>query len=119
MPQSEINRLLVTLARSHKTVVRLKGGDPYLFGRGGEEAEYLARRNIPFEVVPGVSSLQSVPAYAGIPLTHRHHTSTVIVVTGHEGRKNRYLRETDREWDDRRPPRVNWKAFPRDSTLVI
>jgi uroporphyrinogen III methyltransferase/synthase len=82
--QSEINKLLVEKAREGKTVVRLKGGDPYILGRGGEEAEALAKNNIPFEVVPGVSSAVAVPAYAGIPLTHRRLSSSFAVITGHE-----------------------------------
>ncbi len=82
--QDDINALLVAKARAGKCVVRLKGGDPYLFGRGGEEAEVLADAGIPFEVVPGVSSVAAVPAYAGIPLTHREHVSMVTIVTGHE-----------------------------------
>jgi uroporphyrinogen III methyltransferase/synthase len=84
MPQEEITALLVARAREGKTVVRLKGGDPYIFGRGGEEAETLAAEKIPFEVVPGVSSITAVPNYAGIPLTHRAHCSSFTVFTGHE-----------------------------------
>ncbi len=84
LSQEEINRLLIEKAREGREVVRLKGGDPFLFGRGGEEAEELAREGIPFEVIPGVSSAMAVPAYAGIPVTHRAHTSTVAFVTGHE-----------------------------------
>jgi len=84
IPQEELNQLLVTKAREGKTVVRLKGGDPYIFGRGGEEAEQLANAEIPFEVVPGVSSIAAGPNYAGIPLTHREHCSSFTVVTGHE-----------------------------------
>ncbi len=82
--QDEVNAMLVAEARQGKRVVRLKGGDPYLFGRGGEEAEVLVEAGIPFEVVPGVSSVQAVPAYAGIPLTHREHSSCVTIVTAHE-----------------------------------
>ncbi len=84
MKQEGINALLAQKAREGKVVVRLKGGDPFIFGRGGEEAEYLADQGIDFEVVPGVSSAYSVPAYAGIPVTQRGHTSTVAFITGHE-----------------------------------
>ena len=84
LPQKDINQLLVDKAKAGKTVVRLKGGDPYIFGRGGEEAQELRRHGIPFEVVPGISSAIAVPAYAGIPLTHRQHASLVSFITGHE-----------------------------------
>jgi uroporphyrinogen III methyltransferase/synthase len=84
MPQEEITALLIARAREGKCVVRLKGGDPYIFGRGGEEAEALAAAKIPFEVVPGVSSFVAAPNYAGIPLTHRGHCSSFTVFTGHE-----------------------------------
>jgi len=82
--QEQINSLMIEKAREGKTVVRLKGGDPYIFGRGGEEAEALAAAKIPFEVVPGVSSIVAAPNYAGIPLTHRDHCSSFTVFTGHE-----------------------------------
>ena len=82
--QEQINELLIAKAREGKIVVRLKGGDPYVFGRGGEEAEALAAARIPFEVVPGVSSVIAAPNYAGIPLTHRDHCSSFTVFTGHE-----------------------------------
>ncbi len=85
--QSEINSVLIAYARAGKEVVRLKGGDPFVFGRGGEEAEALSVEGICFEVVPGVSSAVAVPAYAGIPLTHRELASSFAVVTGHEARK--------------------------------
>lgn len=84
MTQAELNQLLITKAREGKTVVRLKGGDPYVFGRGGEEAEELADAGVHFEVVPGVSSFVAVPAYAGVPLTHRDFCSKLTLITGHE-----------------------------------
>ncbi len=83
MPQSQINKLLVEKAKSNKIVVRLKGGDPYLFGRGGEEAESCADAGIDFEVVPGITSALAAACYAGIPPTHRDYTSNVAIVTGH------------------------------------
>lgn len=82
--QGEINKLLIEKARAGKIVVRLKGGDPFVFGRGGEEAEAVAGAGLPFEVVPGVTSAVAAPAYAGIPVTHRTLASTVTFVTGHE-----------------------------------
>jgi len=101
MVQAQLNAMLIERARSGDTVVRLKGGDPFIFGRGGEEAEALARAKIPFEVVPGVTSAIAVPAFAGIPLTHRKHGSFVAFVTGHE--------------DDSKPARsrVPWKELAR------
>jgi uroporphyrin-III C-methyltransferase len=87
LPQEKINELLISAALDDKKVVRLKGGDPFLFGRGGEEAEALADNNIDFEVVPGVTSALVAPAYAGIPLTHRDYASSVAIVTGHRAGK--------------------------------
>jgi len=84
LSQDDLNALIVAKAKEGKVVIRLKGGDPYIFGRGGEEAEELVAANIPFEVVPGVSSIVAAPNYAGIPLTHREHASTFTVLTGHE-----------------------------------
>ena len=84
LPQDEINARLIEQARLGRSVVRLKGGDPFVFGRGGEEALALAEAGIPFEVVPGVSAAVAVPAYAGIPVTHRGLSSSFAVVTGHE-----------------------------------
>jgi uroporphyrinogen III methyltransferase/synthase len=84
MPQDEIDRLLVEHGRAGKRVVRLKGGDPFVFGRGGEEALVLREAGIPFEVVPGVTSGVAAPAYAGIPVTHRERASAVALITGHE-----------------------------------
>jgi uroporphyrinogen III methyltransferase/synthase len=104
--QDEINRILVREASEGNTVARLKGGDPFIFGRGGEEAEVLFEAGIPFEIVPGVTSAISVPAYAGIPLTHREHTSTVAFVTGHEDPKK----------DE---SRIDWEKLSGIETLVF
>ncbi len=95
MSQAGINRLLVTRARAGQVVVRLKGGDPFIFGRGGEEAEELVRAGIAFEVVPGITSGYAAPAYAGIPVTHRDFTSGVYFITGHEDPTQR---EPDLDW---------------------
>jgi uroporphyrinogen III methyltransferase/synthase len=105
--QAEINTLLVAHARWGRRVVRLKGGDPFVFGRGGEEALALAAAGVPFEIVPGVTSALAVPAYAGIPLTHRGLASSFAVVTGHE--------------DGSRPGgRVQWASLARAvDTLVV
>ncbi len=103
--QEQINRILISKAREGKTVVRLKGGDPFIFGRGGEECEALASEAIPFEVVPGISSALSAPAFAGIPLTHRNYARSFTVVTGHT------LNETDTF--------QNWEHLAQVDTLVI
>lgn len=89
-PQDKINLLLLEKAKEHGVVLRLKGGDPFVFGRGGEEAEFLANHGIPFEIVPGVTSSIAAPAYAGIPVTHRDFSASVAVVTGHrqEGKES-------------------------------
>ena len=84
MKQEDINQLLVDKAKEGKVVVRLKGGDPFVFGRGGEEALLLRENHLPFEIVPGITSAISVPAYAGIPVTHRAVATSFAVVTGHE-----------------------------------
>jgi uroporphyrin-III C-methyltransferase len=104
LAQADINELLIEQARQGKRVVRLKGGDPFVFGRGGEECLALAQAHIPFEVVPGISSAIAVPAYAGIPVTHRHEAQSFTVVTGHTA-------------DD--PLGPNWDDLPLKGTLVI
>ena len=106
MSQDEINALLIDRAREGKTVVRLKGGDPFVFGRGGEEAQALAAAGVPFEVVPGVSSAIAAPAYAGIPVTHRGVSQGFTVVSGHV------------------PPghpdsTVDWSALARSGTTIV
>ncbi len=106
LSQQEINHRLVEEARRGNVVARLKGGDPFIFGRGGEEAEALREQGIPFEVIPGVTSAVAVPAYAGIPLTHRNHTSTVAFVTGHE--------DPTKEKSD-----IDWAALAGIGTLVF
>lgn len=103
--QAEINALLVTAARRGNVVVRLKGGDPFVFGRGGEEALSLQKAGVPFEIVPGVTSAVSAPAYAGIPVTQRCVSSAFTVVTGHTCARN------DGELD--------WPALAEAGTLVI
>lgn len=92
--QSDINQDLLEASRNHDRVVRLKGGDPYLFGRGGEEASYLSQHDVPFEVIPGISSLLAVPNYAGVPATQRRHSSSMAVFTGHLG-----SRDTELPWE--------------------
>ena len=88
LSQDEINKLIIEKAKQDKIVVRLKGGDPYLFGRGGEEAEACAKAGVDFEVVPGISSALAAPCYAGIPPTHRDYTSSVAIVTGHRKKED-------------------------------
>jgi uroporphyrin-III C-methyltransferase len=88
--QTKTNKLMATYALRGKNVLRLKGGDPLIFGRGGEEAEYLRRHNVKFELVPGISSAIAAPAYAGIPLTHRRYSSSMAFVTGHEDERKKH-----------------------------
>ncbi len=106
MPQEQISAALVNYAQQGHTVARLKGGDPFVFGRGGEEALVLAKAHIPFEIVPGITSAIAVPAYAGIPVTHRDYTTSFTVVTGHEGHSA--------------SPAVNWEALAAlGGTLIV
>ncbi|MBS5215340.1 MAG: uroporphyrinogen-III C-methyltransferase [Clostridiales bacterium] len=90
MPQEQINKVLLEEAQKGKQVVRLKGGDPFLFGRGGEELELLVQNNIPYEIIPGVTSALSVPAYNGIPVTHRDFCSSLHIITGHKRKGQEY-----------------------------
>lgn len=107
LPQEHISRLLVEKAKKGLKVVRLKGGDPFIFGRGGEEIEVLLKAGVPFEVVPGVTSAIAAPAYAGIPLTHRKYTSTLAFVTGHEA-------------PDKKSSGIDWQALASGvGTLVF
>lgn len=106
LPQEEINKLLIKKAKEGKVVVRLKGGDPFLFGRGGEEVEALVEENIPFEVIPGITSAIAVPAYAGIPVTHRNYTSTLAIITGHEA-------------EGKEESRIDFSALAKIGSLVF
>jgi uroporphyrin-III C-methyltransferase len=104
--QPEITDLLIAKSQESAIVVRLKGGDPFIFGRGGEEMEALVAAGIPVEVVPGVTSGIAAPAYAGIPLTHRNYSSSVTFVTGHES-------------VEKYRPQVNWQAIAQGSETIV
>ncbi len=106
IPQDEINEIIYQNALKHNTVVRLKGGDPFVFGRGGEEGAYLYERNIQFEIIPGITSAISAPAYAGIPVTHRGVAVSFRVVTGHES-------------PNKETSQIPWENFKTDDTIIF
>ena len=106
IPQEEINEIIYQAALKYENVVRLKGGDPFVFGRGGEEALYLKQRGIKFEIIPGITSSISVPAYAGIPVTNRGYTCSFRVVTGHEA-------------PNKKDSQINWESFIADETIIF
>jgi uroporphyrin-III C-methyltransferase len=106
MPQDDINEVIYQNALKHENVVRLKGGDPFVFGRGGEEAIYLLDRDIKFEIIPGITSAISAPAYAGIPVTHRGVAVSFRVVTGHES-------------PDKKVSQIPWNNFKTDDTIIF
>jgi len=106
MPQDEINETIYQNSLNYNTVVRLKGGDPFVFGRGGEEGGYLFDRDVKFEIIPGITSAISVPAYAGIPVTHRGIAVSFRVITGHES-------------PSKKTSQIDWESFKGDDTLVF
>jgi len=106
LPQDEINEVIYQNALKHDVVVRLKGGDPFVFGRGGEEGAYLHKRGINYEIIPGITSAISVPAYAGIPVTHRGVAVSFRVVTGHES-------------PNKEVSQIPWENFKTDDTIVF
>jgi uroporphyrin-III C-methyltransferase len=106
MPQDDINETIYRNALKYENVVRLKGGDPFVFGRGGEEAAYLYERDIKFDVIPGITSAISAPAYAGIPVTHRGVAVSFRVVTGHES-------------PNKKISQIPWENFRTDDTIVF
>ncbi|MFT5835684.1 MAG: uroporphyrin-III C-methyltransferase [Sulfurimonas sp.] len=106
VPQDDINEVIYQNALKHDNVVRLKGGDPFVFGRGGEEALYLQQRDIKFDVIPGITSAISAPAYAGIPVTHRGVAVSFRVVTGHES-------------PNKKVSQIPWDTFKTDDTIIF
>ena len=106
MPQDDINEVIYQNALKHENVVRLKGGDPFVFGRGGEEAAYLYERDVKFDIIPGITSAISGPAYAGIPVTHRGVAVSFRVVTGHES-------------PNKKISQIPWDNFKTDDTIVF
>ena len=106
LPQEDINELIYQASKKYKNIVRLKGGDPFVFGRGGEEALYLHQRGVKFQIIPGISSSVAVPMYAGIPVTHRGITTSFRVVTGHET-------------PNKKISQIEWQTFLNDETIVF
>jgi len=106
MPQDDINEVIYKSSLKYENVVRLKGGDPFVFGRGGEEALYLFKREVEFEIIPGITSAISVPAYAGIPVTHRGISKSFRVVTGHEASNRNFSS-------------IDWDELKSDETIVF
>ncbi len=106
LPQDEINKLLLKKVKNNKIIVRLKGGDPFVFGRGSEEALFLSKKNIPFEIIPGISSGIAVPAYAGIPLTHRNTAVSAAFITGHES-------------DEKSNSDINWEKISTGADTLV
>jgi len=106
LPQDEINEVIYQNALKHDVVVRLKGGDPFVFGRGGEEGAYLKEREISFDIIPGITSAISVPAYAGIPVTHRGVAVSFRVVTGHES-------------PNKKESQIPWENFKTNDTIIF
>jgi len=111
IPQDQINALIVEKTLQGKTVTRLKGGDPMIFGRGGEEAAELAEAGVPFEIVPGISSAIAGPAYAGIPVTHRDHCSQLTILRDTKTRRKVKLRSISISWQRPRGPRSSSWEF--------
>ena len=106
VPQDEINEIIYQAALKYDNIIRLKGGDPFVFGRGGEEALYLKERNISFDIIPGITSAISVPAYAGIPVTQRGVVSSFRVITGHEAK-------------GKAVSQIDWDSFNTNETLIF
>lgn len=117
--QEQINTLLVQLAREGKQVVRLKGGDPFIFGRGGEEMQKLAEAGVPFEIVPGITAASGVACYAGIPLTHRDHAQSCLFVTGHLKNVQSNADATSDGARGPTQPDLDWAALARPHQTVV
>jgi len=117
--QEQINTLLVQLAREGRQVVRLKGGDPFIFGRGGEEMQKLAEAGVPFEVVPGITAASGVACYAGIPLTHRDHAQSCLFVTGHLKDVQGVAGQSKNVSGEEPQPDLDWAALARPQQTVV